>query len=41
MFAERQTAVSVVQSDDMLPSVLPRDVQRLIAASLSEGTKRG
>ncbi len=41
MFAERQTVVPVVQSDDMLPSVLPSDVQRLVAASLSEGTKRG
>lgn len=41
MFAERQTIVHVAQSDDMLPSVLPSDVQRLISASLSEGTKRG
>lgn len=41
MFAERQTVVSIVQSDDMVPSVLPSDVQRLIAASLSEGTKKG
>lgn len=41
MFAERQTVVSTVQSDDMVPSVLPSDVQRLIAASLSEGTKKG
>ncbi|MFN3628187.1 MAG: site-specific integrase [Parvibaculum sp.] len=41
MFAEQQTVVPVVKSDDMLPSVLPSDVQRLIAASLSDGTKRG
>jgi integrase len=41
MFAEHQTVVPVVKSDDMLPSVLPSDVQRLIAASLSEGTKKG
>ena len=41
MFAEHQTVVPVVKSDDMLPSVLPSDVQRLIAASLSDGTKRG
>ena len=41
MFAEHQTVVPVVKSDGMLPSVLSSDVQRLIAASLSEGTKRG
>lgn len=41
MFTEHQTVVPIVQSDDMLPSALPSDVQRLIAASLSEGTKRG
>ena len=41
MFTERQTIVSTVQPDDLLPSVLPSDVQRLIAASLSEGTKKG
>lgn len=41
MFAERQTALSTVHPDHMMPSVLPSDVQRLVAASLSEGTKRG
>jgi site-specific recombinase XerD len=41
MFGEHQTIVPVVKSDEMLPSVLPSDVQRLIAASLSEGTKKG
>lgn len=41
MFAERQTILSTVQPDDLLPSILPSDVQRLIAASLSEGTKKG
>lgn len=41
MFAERQTIVPVAQSADMVPSVLPSDVQRLVAASLSEGTTRG
>ena len=41
MFAERQTVVSIVQSDDILTSVLTGDVQRFIAASLSDGTKKG
>lgn len=41
MFAEHQTGVSIFQSHDMLPLVLPSDVQRLVAASLSEGTKKG
>jgi len=34
-------AVTVVPTVNMMPSVLPVDVQRLISASLSEGTKRG
>lgn len=41
MFAERQTVAPIAQRDDMMPSTLPSDVQRLIAASLSEGTKNG
>lgn len=41
MFAERHTTIAVVHPDHMMPSVLPSDVQRLVAASLSEGTKRG
>lgn len=41
MFAERHTIIAVVHPDRMMPSVLPSDVQRLVAASLSEGTKRG
>lgn len=42
MFVERNTdAVTVVPTINMMPSVLPVDVQRLISASLSDGTKRG
>lgn len=35
------TMTMVATSHGSLPSVLPADVQRLISASLSEGTKRG
>lgn len=41
MFVEHQTTVYVVPSGPTMPSVLPVDVQRLISASLSDGTKRG
>lgn len=41
MFVEHNAAVTVVPTGNMIPSVLPSDVQRLISASLSEGTKRG
>ncbi len=41
MFVERHANVTVVPSDHTMLSSLPVDVQRLISASLSEGTKRG
>lgn len=42
MFVKHNNAaVTVVPSINVMPSVLPVDVQRLISASLSEGTKRG
>lgn len=41
MFAEPHAAIAVVHCDHSLPSVLPNDVKRLVAASLSEGTKLG
>ncbi|WP_274628128.1 site-specific integrase [Arvimicrobium flavum] len=42
MFVEHNSAaVTVVPTGNMTPSILPVDVQRLISASLSDGTKRG
>lgn len=42
MFVERKAAaMTTVPINQALPSVLSEDVQRLVAASLSDGTKRG
>jgi len=41
MFAERQTITAMVQSAHIPQSVLSSNVQRLVAASLADGTKKG